>query len=171
MRLLRTSRAGNPAYEAMPSGEWLKGSRELGKVLDAKYRGNRGSGDWQGKGAQQRGDAIIITEMSPKRHVETQLRRIVWRLSRQFRPDRIVLFGSRARGDYRKDSDVDLLVIMPVRGSVRDKRLEMRLAVHDIPIPKDILLVRPEEADAQAGIPGTLVRYALAEGKTLYARP
>jgi hypothetical protein len=51
------------------------------------------------------------------------------------------------------------------------KRLEMRLAVHDIPLPKDILLVRPEEADVQVGIPGTLVRYALREGKTLYARP
>jgi len=66
---------------------------------------------------------------------------------------------------------VDLLVIMPVEGSVREMRLSMRLAVHDIGVAKDILLVRPEEASLLAGIPGTLVRYAMQEGRTVYARP
>ena len=103
--------------------------------------------------------------------IQGKVRQIVKRLSRQFHPDRIVLFGSRARGDHRQDSDVDLLVIMPITDSVRTKHLAMRLAVHDIPVPKDILLVRSEDVSTQAKIPGTIVRYALREGRTLYARP
>jgi len=99
-----------------------------------------------------------------------RIARIVRRISGKFRPNRIVLFGSRARGDSRPDSDVDLLVIMPVRGSLRKKRIEMQMLVHDIKVAKDILVVRPEEADIQKDIPGTIVRYAFRDGKTLYAR-
>ena len=102
--------------------------------------------------------------------INIQIGRMVRRISRKFRPDRIVLFGSRARGDNKSGSDVDLLIIMDVQGSLRKKRLELRLAVHDIRVPKDILVIRPEDAEIQKDIPGTIVRYALREGKTLYAR-
>jgi len=102
--------------------------------------------------------------------INVQIDRMVRRISRKFRPDRIILFGSRARGDSKPGSDVDLLVIMTVRGSLRKKRVELRLAVHDIQVPKDILVVRPEDAEVQKDIPGTIVRYALREGRTLYAR-
>lgn len=65
---------------------------------------------------------------------------------------------------------MDLLVIMPVRGSIRKKRIELQMAVHDIRVPKDILVMRPEDVEAQKNIPGTIVRYALREGRTLYGR-
>lgn len=95
---------------------------------------------------------------------------MVRRLVSRFDPDRIVLFGSHARGAAGPDSDVDLLVVMPVVGEVRAKRLEMRLALHDIGVAKDIVLVTPEQYRRQRDIPGTIVHPAVREGKALYVK-
>jgi len=45
-----------------------------------------------------------------------------------------------ARGTARADSDIDLLVVLPVTGSKRAKQVEMRVALHDIRVPKDIIV-------------------------------
>lgn len=95
---------------------------------------------------------------------------MVKRLVERFAPEQIILFGSYARGDTDPYSDVDLLVVMPVVGSKRAKQLEMRLALHDIPVPKDIILVTPEEIERRRHVVGTIIRPALREGKVLYVR-
>ena len=98
--------------------------------------------------------------------IETMVRRLVER----FDPDQIILFGSHARGTAGPDSDVDLLVVMPVSGSKRAKQVEMRVALHDIHVPKDIIVVTPEEVARRRDIVGTIIRPALREGKVLYVR-
>lgn len=95
---------------------------------------------------------------------------MVQRLVERFDPDQIILFGSHARGTAGPDSDVDLLVVMPVQGSKRARQIEMRLALHDIVVPKDIILATPEEIAHQRNIVGTLIQPALREGKVLYVR-
>lgn len=101
---------------------------------------------------------------------EQAIQAMVQRLVSQFDPDQIILFGSQARGTAKPGSDVDLLIIMPVTGSKREKRVEIRVALHDIPIPKDILLATPEEVQRDKDLIGTIVRPALHEGRVLYAR-
>lgn len=96
---------------------------------------------------------------------------MVDRLVERFGPDQIILFGSQARGTASPDSDVDLLVIMPVSGSKRARQLELRMALHDIAVPKDIILATPDEVARRRDIVGTIIRPALREGKVLYARP
>ena len=95
---------------------------------------------------------------------------MVQRLVERFAPDQIILFGSHARGTAGPDSDVDLLVVMPFAGSKREKRIEMRIALHDIVVPKDIILATPDEVSRDRDLVGTIVRPALREGKVLYAR-
>lgn len=95
---------------------------------------------------------------------------MVQRLVERFDPEQIILFGSHARGTASPDSDVDLLVVMPFTGSKRVKQLEMRLALHDISLPKDIILVTPDEVARRRNIAGTIIRPALREGKVLYVR-
>jgi predicted nucleotidyltransferase len=95
---------------------------------------------------------------------------MVERLVDHFDPDQIILFGSQARGTAMPGSDVDLLVIMPVIGSKREKRVEMRVALHDITVPKDILLATPDEVLRDKDLVGTIIRPALLEGRVLYAR-
>jgi predicted nucleotidyltransferase len=49
------------------------------------------------------------------------------RLVKEFKPRKVVLFGSYAYGKPSPDSDVDILVVMPLNGSPVDKSVEMRL--------------------------------------------
>jgi predicted nucleotidyltransferase len=89
---------------------------------------------------------------------------------REFQPELIILFGSRARGDAGPDSDVDLLVVLPVAGSKREKRLEIRRALRGVPAPVEIVVSTPEEFEWRREIVGTIEYPAVKEGKILYAR-
>ncbi len=102
---------------------------------------------------------------------EQAIQLMVDRLVERFDPDQIILFGSQARGTAGPGSDVDLLVIMPVSGSKRARQLELRIALHDIAVPKDIILATPDEVARRRDIVGTIIRPALREGRVLYARP
>ena len=99
-----------------------------------------------------------------------QIQEMVDRIVQRFDPEKIILFGSHARGDAGPDSDVDLLVVMPVAGSKRDKMVEIGVALHDIPLPKDIIVTTPEDFEWRKEIVGTIERPAVQEGKVLYAR-
>ncbi len=95
---------------------------------------------------------------------------MVQRIVRQFHPEFVILFGSCVRGDAGPDSDVDLLVVMPVEGSRREKAIEIRVALHDIRVAKDIIVTTPEDFERRKEIPGTIERPAAREGRVLYAR-
>ncbi|MBI4027257.1 MAG: nucleotidyltransferase domain-containing protein [Verrucomicrobia bacterium] len=92
------------------------------------------------------------------------------RIVRRFRPVKVILFGSHARGNAGRNSDVDLLVVMPVSGLKRKKQLEIRSLLHSFRIPKDIIVTTPEEFEWRKEIPGTIERPAMLEGEVLYAR-
>lgn len=98
------------------------------------------------------------------------INRMVQRIVAKFHPQQVILFGSQARGDATADSDVDLLVVMDFEGTARDKRLEIRLALHDILVPKDIIVTRPEDFAWRKDIVGTIEWPAAREGKVLYSR-
>jgi predicted nucleotidyltransferase len=100
-----------------------------------------------------------------------EIRQMVRRIVSQFHPEKIILFGSHARGDAGPDSDVDLLIVMSYLGSRREKQVEIRLALREIRIPKDIVVTAPEEFLWRKEVPGTIERPAAREGKILYARP
>ena len=95
---------------------------------------------------------------------------MVKKLVEQFDPDSIILFGSHARGDAHADSDIDLLVILSFTGSKMEKQLEMRIALHEFRIAKDVIVTTPDEVERRRNIPGTIIQPALQEGKVLYAR-
>lgn len=105
-----------------------------------------------------------------KKNIAQDIQKMVHRLVDRFDPDQIILFGSHARGAAGPDSDVDLLVILPVSGSRRAKQIEMRVALHDIRVPKDIIVATPDQVAKQKDIVGTIIRPALREGKVLYVR-
>jgi len=105
-----------------------------------------------------------------KNRLERVIEQMVLRIVERFDPERIILFGSAARGDAGPDSDVDLLVVMPVEGSRREKAVEIGAAVNDIPVPKDIVVTTPEDFEWRKEIVGTIERPAEREGRLVYAR-
>jgi predicted nucleotidyltransferase len=101
---------------------------------------------------------------------QRDIREMVKRIVAKFHPERVILFGSYARGEAGPDSDVDLLVVMPVLGSRRDAVVEIRVALHDIRVPKDIVVTTPEDFAWRKETVGTIEWPAAREGKLLYAR-
>ena len=92
------------------------------------------------------------------------------RLVDGFAPERIILFGSQARGTVDKRSDVDILVVCPFEGKRRHLMLEMDRSLGDLDYAFDILILTPKEFQRDSLIPGTVGRYANREGKVLYER-
>jgi predicted nucleotidyltransferase len=105
-----------------------------------------------------------------RRITPAAIRRMVRRIVKQFDPHQVILFGSHARGDAGPDSDVDLLVVMHVRGSRLDKCVEIRLALREILVPMDVLVTTPEDFAWRKDVVGTIEWPAAREGKVLYAR-
>lgn len=109
--------------------------------------------------------------MKPRQITPQLIDKMARRLVRRFKPEQIILFGSHARGTAGPDSDVDLLVVTPVRGSKRELRIAMRVALDDFFVPFDIIVATPDEVARRRNIPGTIIRPALREGKVIYVRP
>jgi predicted nucleotidyltransferase len=96
---------------------------------------------------------------------------LVDRIVRRFAPERIVLFGSQARGDSRPDSDLDLLVVLADEAIDRRRMaIEVRVSLADVPVPMDILVATPNELARRAHVNGSVFGPVLAEGRELYVR-
>jgi len=101
---------------------------------------------------------------------DAELRQAVDALVDRFRPDRVILFGSHARGTADVRSDVDLLVVCPVRGSRRALQVAMDRALRGCGFARDIVILTLEEFERDRHIPGTVARPAWMEGRVLYER-
>ena len=95
---------------------------------------------------------------------------MVQRIVERFSPAKIFLFGSYANGTARPDSDVDLLIVMQVRGSRHKMAVKIGVALHDIEVAKDVIVVTPEEFEWRKDVIGTIEWPAVREGQLLYAR-
>ena len=89
-------------------------------------------------------------------------------------PEQVILFGSRGRGDERKDSDVDLVVVEAEPfGPERSRHKEMvRLyhAVAGFPVAADVLVYSRDDVDYWRDSINHVLARALREGKVLYER-
>jgi uncharacterized protein len=88
-------------------------------------------------------------------------------IAREFKPVRIVLFGSYAAGHPTADSDVDLLVVLPHEGKAVQKSVEIRLKLRPT-FPLDILVRTPEAVRARLAMGDTFMRDILEKGRVLY---
>ncbi|MYF07224.1 MAG: nucleotidyltransferase domain-containing protein [Rhodospirillaceae bacterium] len=106
---------------------------------------------------------------------EALLQRMTAAIVDEADPERVILFGSRARGDAGPDSDVDLIVIEAEPfGPGRDRRAEaVRLwrALSGFRVPKDILVYSRDEVDYWRDSLNHVLARALREGTVLYERP
>ena len=96
------------------------------------------------------------------------LREIVKRIRREVRPQKIVLFGSRARGTARPNSDYDILIIQNTRLSPYRRTCEIYGAWAGLPVEVEVVMYTPREVREWRNASRAFVTTALREGKVLY---
>jgi len=96
-----------------------------------------------------------------------QIRSYCDTVAREFRPRKIVLFGSYAYGDPTPDSDVDLLVVLPFRGNDVAKAIEIRSSF-DTPFPLDLLVRKPAFIASRLKERDMFIEWVMTQGRVMY---
>ena len=96
-----------------------------------------------------------------------QIEEFAQKLVQEFRPLKVVLFGSYAKGITTPDSDVDLLVILSFEGKPVSKSVEMRLRLRPR-FPVDLIVRTPEKVRERLEMEDAFMEEVMEEGKVLY---
>ncbi|HUL37080.1 MAG TPA: nucleotidyltransferase domain-containing protein [Thermodesulfobacteriota bacterium] len=99
---------------------------------------------------------------------EKEIQDITRQIIEKYKPEKIILFGSAARGELNLDSDADFLIIKketPLYGADRIRELSR---IIDRNIPVDLLIYRPEEFQKWLQMEDPFLKSILKEGKVLY---
>lgn len=95
---------------------------------------------------------------------------IVRRIVETAQPERIILFGSRARGNARPDSDFDLLVIKESDEPRYRRSVPLYVALADLPAEVEVMVYTPNEVEEWSQVRQAFVTTAVREGTTIYER-
>ncbi|MEN6302328.1 MAG: nucleotidyltransferase domain-containing protein [Armatimonadia bacterium] len=104
-------------------------------------------------------------------NIDEVLQEIVRRITEVIKPDKIILFGSQARGDAGPDSDVDLLIIAPSSEPRLHRARAVLRALRGIGVPKDVVWYTQDEVDEWRNVRSHFVNRALREGRLIYESP
>jgi predicted nucleotidyltransferase len=97
-----------------------------------------------------------------------EIENIASQIIEKYRPDRIILFGSAARGELNPHGDVDLLIIKadtPFYGADRIRELSR---IIDRTVAIDFLVYRPEEFESRLEMGDPFLKSIVEEGRVLY---
>jgi predicted nucleotidyltransferase len=97
-----------------------------------------------------------------------KIQEAVRRLVVAARPQKIILFGSRARGDAREDSDVDLLVIVREAKDRVGEMVRLNRVLKGLILPVELVVISERMFEDLANTPGTVYYEAKREGEVLY---
>ena len=111
--------------------------------------------------------------MMGERYATDELVRDITRRIVEFcRPEKVVLFGSLARGEAKDHSDIDLFVIWDAAPDLsnRQRRVAIRRAIGALRAPLDLLTLTPSEVEEATKDPRSFTSQIMQEGRTLYER-
>ena len=98
-----------------------------------------------------------------------RIRAVAEKIAEEFRPHKVILFGSHARGDGGRDSDVDLLVILSFRGKGCRKAVEILERIN-VSFPIDLLVRTPAQVRRRIREGDFFMRDIVEHGKVLYEK-
>ena len=100
---------------------------------------------------------------------EAQLAAIVERIVGAVHPQKIILFGSNARGEGKPNSDIDVLVVMPDGAHRRQTTTQIYRAMLGSKLDVDVVVANASDLAKYADTSGLVYKEALREGVSLYA--
>lgn len=100
----------------------------------------------------------------------TSIEQVVQRIIEGYDPDRVILFGSHAKGEALADSDVDLLIVKATDQRPLDRRIQVERLLADRRLALDILVYTPEEVRALYAAGSPFIEEVVETGRVLYMR-
>lgn len=101
--------------------------------------------------------------------VQQCLNKIVQRIVTIVHPKKIILFGSAARGEMGRHSDLDLLIVVSSSEHRRKTAQKIYRNLIGVGMGADIVVVTEKDIEQYGNNPGMVIRPALNEGKIMYA--
>lgn len=98
------------------------------------------------------------------------IQEIIVRTVKAVDPDKIILFGSYAYGKPKKDSDIDILIVMKSHLPRHKRSIEVYDALRGLIIPKDIVVYTPEEIKEWEDVPQAFVTSIIKRGRIIYEK-
>lgn len=95
------------------------------------------------------------------------IRNICDRIAEEFRPEKIILFGSHAYGTPTLESDLDLLVVMPFEGSPLSQAVRISRQLK-LMIPIDLIVRTREQLNKRLAMDDFFMREIVEQGKVMY---
>ena len=115
---------------------------------------------------------IIDRKLGTEQITSELISYIIDKIAREIQPEKIILFGSYARGDFNRDSDLDLLIIKDDKESSRETRRKIDALLRGRKFSVDLLVRKPAEVEwnLKAENPFYL-HHIFKDGKVLYEKP
>lgn len=85
------------------------------------------------------------------------------------KPQKLIIFGSYAKGTANEDSDIDILIIEKEVVSKLSEKKKIRNALKNVKIPKDILVISEQEFDFYKNEFGSVIREAYEQGEIIWS--
>jgi predicted nucleotidyltransferase len=98
------------------------------------------------------------------------LHKAVEKIVAEYQPERIILFGSRAKGDFDQESDADFLIIKETSTRPLERLWEVERILRDRLLPMDIIILTPKELAARLEAKDPFITEILEEGITIYEK-
>lgn len=108
--------------------------------------------------------------MATARDLEADLDWLVGRIRDGYEPEKIILFGSLARGETHEDSDIDLIIVKDTGASYGERVKALLPVLRGRLVGADILVYTPEEYERGKRARWGLIRDVERDGKVLYER-
>ncbi len=99
---------------------------------------------------------------------DERIQKMVDQIVDHFAPLKVLLFGSRARGDYCADSDVDLIVVFSEIENKTELVVDILEELVEAPLAKDVIVATPEDIEHSTPLLGHVLHCAIPESQVLY---
>jgi predicted nucleotidyltransferase len=99
-----------------------------------------------------------------------QINDIVNRIALNYNPDKIILFGSYAHGNYSENSDLDFILVKDTNAPKHKRGLEVRRLFYRLTIPMDFKIYTSSEFDKELSNQYSFLSSAIKGSKILYER-
>ena len=99
---------------------------------------------------------------------ESLTHEIVRRILAAAKPDQVILFGSAATGQMKRNSDIDLLIVEPDSIDQHEHSVRIRRALGNLGFPVDVIVISTERFEETKNIVGGIAYPAHKYGRVLY---